>query len=119
MFGAYLKVVDHCAQCGEPLHHQRADDAPAYFVVLIVGHIVVPLALAVETAFAPPYWVHFVLWAPLTIGLALSLLHPVKGAIVAWQWSQGMHGFAPEGLASEAELAGDGHVCLLDAEDHR
>ena len=42
MFRAFLKVADHCPACGEALHHQRADDAPAYFVIMIVGHIVVP-----------------------------------------------------------------------------
>src|SRR5499427_6500508 len=55
MFRAFLKVADHCAVCNEALHHHRADDAPAYFVILIVGHIVVPLVLAVEIVFAPPY----------------------------------------------------------------
>ena len=87
LFRAFLKVADHCPACGEALHHQRADDAPAYFVILIVGHIVVPLALAVETAFAPSYWVHVVLWLPLTLGLSLALLQPIKGALVAWQWA--------------------------------
>jgi len=95
MFRAFLKVADHCARCGEALHHHRADDVPAYFVILIVGHIVVPLALVTETAFSPPIWVHWVLWLPLTLGLALALLQPVKGVIVAWQWAQGMHGFDP------------------------
>ena len=52
----------------KPLHHHRADDAPAYFVILIVGHLVVPIALAIETAFAPPYWVHLVTWGPVTLG---------------------------------------------------
>ncbi len=82
--------------CGEALHHHRADDAPAYFVILIVGHIVVPLALVVEVAFAPPYWLHAVLWLPLTLGLAIGLLQPVKGAIVGWQWANYMHGFDPQ-----------------------
>lgn len=93
LFRAFLKVVDNCAVCGEDLHHHRADDAPAYFVILIVGHIVVPLALLVETHFHPSDWVHYALWLPLTLGLALALLQPVKGAIVAWQWSNRMHGF--------------------------
>ena len=53
MFRALLKVNDHCPSCGEALHHHRADDAPAYFNIVIVGHIVVPLVLSVETAFAP------------------------------------------------------------------
>ena len=71
----------------------RADDAPAYFVILIVGHIVVPLALAVENAYQPPHWLAFSIWMPLTLLLALGLLQPVKGAIVGWQWAQRMHGF--------------------------
>jgi uncharacterized protein (DUF983 family) len=95
LFRAFLKVADRCGTCGEALHHQRADDAPAYFVILIVGHIVVPLALVAEVAYAPPYWVHAVLWLPLTIGLAVGLLQPIKGAIVGWQWANYMHGFDP------------------------
>ena len=49
LFRAFLKVADKCAVCGEDFSHHRADDAPAYFNIVIVGHIVVPLALAVET----------------------------------------------------------------------
>ena len=93
MFRAFLKVVDRCAVCGTELFHQRADDAPPYFVILITGHIVVPTALVVETEFSPPFWLHAVLWGPLTVALALGLLQPVKGAIVALQWVLGMHGF--------------------------
>ncbi len=89
------------------MHHQRADDAPAYFVILIVGHIVVPLALVVEVAYAPPYWLHAVLWLPLTLGLAIGLLQPVKGAIVGWQWANYMHGFDPRAAAAEAAAGAD------------
>jgi uncharacterized protein (DUF983 family) len=95
MFRAFLKVADCCPACGEALHHHRADDAPAYFVILIVGHLVVPLALVVEVAYSPPYWLHAMLWLPLTVGLAVGLLQPIKGAIVGWQWANYMHGFDP------------------------
>jgi uncharacterized protein (DUF983 family) len=104
MFRAFLKVADRCPACGEALHHQQADDAPAYFVILITGHIVVPLMVAVETTFAPPYAVHLALWLPLTVGLAIGLLQPVKGAIVGWQWAHRMHGF-DGGSHGERELA--------------
>ena len=104
LFRAFLKVADHCPACGEALYHQRADDAPAYFVILIVGHIVVPLALAVEVAFSPPYWLHAMLWLPLTVALAVGLLQPVKGAIVGWQWANYMHGFDPA-AEQETDLA--------------
>ena len=95
LFRAFLKVVDRCEVCGSELFHQRADDAPPYFVILITGHIVVPLALIVETELGPPLWVHAVIWGPLTLALALALLQPVKGAIVGWQWATYMHGFDP------------------------
>jgi len=93
LFRAFLKVSDYCPNCREPLHHHRADDAPAYFVILIVGHIIVPLALLVETQYAPPLWVHWLIWIPATLGLSLYLLQPIKGAIVNLQWAFRMHGF--------------------------
>jgi uncharacterized protein (DUF983 family) len=93
LFGKFLKVVDHCSECGEVYHHHRADDFPAYIVIFIVGHIVVPLVLFTETHYAPPYWVHAALWPAMVAGLSLALLQPVKGAIVALQWFVGMHGF--------------------------
>ena len=96
IFRAYLKVVDRCAACGEDLSHQRADDAPAYFTMLIVGHIMVGGVLALERTVAPELWIHMLLWVPLTIGLSLALLPRVKGALVGLQWALKMHGFAVE-----------------------
>jgi uncharacterized protein (DUF983 family) len=93
LFDRFLKVADHCEACGEEFHHHRADDLPAYLVIVVVGHIIVPMVLAVETAYAPPYWVHFALWLPLTLIMSLGLLQPTKGLVVAMQWHAGMHGF--------------------------
>lgn len=93
MFRAFLKVNDNCPSCREELHHHQADDAPAYFDIAIVGHVVVPLALAVEVAYTPSYWIHAAIWLPLTLLLSLGLLQPIKGAIVGWQWANRMHGF--------------------------
>jgi uncharacterized protein (DUF983 family) len=94
MFSGFLKVADRCPVCCEELFHQRADDFPAYLVIVLVGHTVVPLALLVETEFAPALWLQVALWVPLTGLLSLALLSPIKGAVVAMQWFGGMHGFA-------------------------
>jgi len=96
MFRRYLKVADQCPSCGEALHHHRADDAPPYFTIAIVGHIVVGLVLAVEMAYRPPLWLHAAMWLPLTVILALIALPPIKGALVALEWALLMHGFDPQ-----------------------
>jgi uncharacterized protein (DUF983 family) len=93
LFRAFLKVTDRCPVCGEDFSHQRADDFPAYIVILIVGHILVPSALIVETEFAPSYAVQLAVWLPLALVLSLALLQPVKGGIVGLQWALRMHGF--------------------------
>jgi uncharacterized protein (DUF983 family) len=95
LYRRYLKVSDTCPTCGEELFHHRADDAPPYFTVVIVGHIVVALVLLVEMAYRPPLWVHAALWLPLTIILALVFLPPIKGALIGLQWALRMHGFDP------------------------
>lgn len=96
----YLTVVDHCAQCGEKLGHIRADDGPAYFTVLLAGHIVVPGVLIVEQEWAPPL-VPFVACALVVTALLIGALLPVcKGGVVGLMWalklSGGeMHGDSP------------------------
>jgi len=96
VFQGFLTVGDKCSGCGQEFHHHRADDAPPYFAIMIVGHVVVSLVLAVEIAYRPALWIHAALWIPLTIVLALAVLRPIKGAIVAYQWALRMHGFEYE-----------------------
>ncbi len=93
LFGRFLKVADHCEVCGEDFTPQRADDFPAYLVIVVVGHIVVPALLAVEMAYAPPAWLQLMIWLPVTLFSSLALLQPTKGAIVGLQWQTGMHDF--------------------------
>lgn len=95
LFCGYLKVNEYCPACHEELWHQRADDAPPYMVITIVGHIIVPLVLAVEMALHPAIWLHMVIWLPLTAILSLVMLPPAKGALVGYQWAMRMHGFDP------------------------
>jgi uncharacterized protein (DUF983 family) len=85
--------VPQCTGCGTELHHHRADDAPPYFTILAVGHIVVPAMLLLERMVEPPSWVHTVLWLPLVLVLSLALLPRIKGALIGFQWAHRMHGF--------------------------
>jgi uncharacterized protein (DUF983 family) len=93
IFRAFLKVADRCSACGLDFTPHRADDLPAYLVIVIVGHIVVPLALMIETNYSPPVALQLAIYLPLTVIASLLLLQPVKGAVVAVQWALRMHGF--------------------------
>ncbi|MEM7090435.1 MAG: DUF983 domain-containing protein [Pseudomonadota bacterium] len=94
---SYLKVNDHCPNCGEEFFHHRADDGPAYLTILLVGHLMAPALHVSYVHFRPD---------PLTLALGFSvacaasslyLLPRLKGMIVAYQWARRMHGFENAG----------------------
>ena len=101
IFYRYLKVNDRCPACGEEFFHHRADDAPPYLTILVVGHIVGTCILAVDS-FAPnlPLVYHMILWPTLTLVLSLALLPVFKGGLIALQWALRMHGFETAGAPS-------------------
>ena len=101
IYKTYLKVNDSCPSCRQELHHQRADDAPPYFTMLITGHVIVGGILALERMYAPPTWVQLAIWMPLLVLLSLWLLPRIKGALIGYQWAYRMHGFG----GTEAEGA--------------
>jgi uncharacterized protein (DUF983 family) len=111
LFRSFLKVVDRCEVCHEEYFHHRADDFPAYLVILVVGHIVVPLQLWMETRFAPSLVFQLALLLPLIGILTIGLLQPVKGMVVAVQWRAGMHGFSESKKAREAKAAKGASAC--------
>jgi uncharacterized protein (DUF983 family) len=89
IFKGFLKVVESCEVCSAPLGLARADDAPPYFTILIVGHIVIPLLFIVDKA-QLPIWMMSLIFLPLTVALTLALIRPVKGATVGLMLSLNM-----------------------------
>lgn len=90
---SYLKVRDSCPVCDQALHHQRADDGPAYLTILIVGHVMAPSMLWAFETFRPEPLVLATIFSVGCIALSLYLLPRLKGVIVAFQWARRMHGF--------------------------
>ena len=90
LYTRYLKVDLDCEVCGHDLARYPADDGPAYFTILIIGHLVVaPLLLF------PFIWkMTPALVVPLTVlplaGLTLLLLPRVKGAVIGALWAVGL-----------------------------
>ncbi len=94
LFPRFLKPADRCASCGEALNGHQADDFPAYIVILLLGHILVPTMIEINHFFDVPLLWQSMIWPALALILAMAMIQPVKGAVIALQWARRMHGFA-------------------------
>jgi len=86
LYEGFLTVAERCTVCGLDLRKADSGDGPAVFIIFILGFVVVPLALLLESAVAPPLWLHLVIWPPVIVGGALALLRPAKGILIALQF---------------------------------
>lgn len=86
LFQGFLKLAPRCEACGLDLAFADSGDGPAVFVMTIAGFIVVGAALWVEIAYAPPYWVHALIFLPLTVIVCAGLLRPTKSLLIALQY---------------------------------
>ena len=64
LFNGWLRVSDRCSRCDAPLGQVRADDAPPYFTIFAVAHVVIPGMLWLEKSHAPELWIHTAIWVP-------------------------------------------------------
>ncbi len=86
LFAGFLDTAPACPACGLDFKFIDSGDGPAVFIILIVGFLVVGLALFVEVSYQPPLWLHAMLWLPLTLGLSIGMLRPLKGLMIALQF---------------------------------
>lgn len=86
LFSGFLDTAPSCQACGLDFKFIDSGDGPAVFIILIVGFIVVGLALFVEVSWQPPLWLHALLWLPLTLGLSIGMLRPLKGLMIGLQY---------------------------------
>lgn len=87
LFAAYLKQVDACAACGEAYRHIRSDDAAPWLTILVVGHLLVPVILAVERQTSWPNWISMTVWPAIAVGATLAVLPRAKGFLMSMIWA--------------------------------
>lgn len=86
LFISVLKPGKECMNCNLDYEFIDSGDGPAVFVILIIGFLVTAMAMAVQSSFAPPIWVHMVLWIPLITVLSIWGLQFSKGIMIALQY---------------------------------
>lgn len=101
LFRGYLSVRPACPHCGEELHHQRADDGPAYLTILLVSHLGAPLLLAIFMMYRPSAMAMLIGFGLGAVVLSLLLLPRIKGGMIGFQWARRMHGFGAEPASIE------------------
>jgi uncharacterized protein (DUF983 family) len=86
VFTGLLTVRNACPRCGLDLSAEDAGDAPAVFLIFLLGAVAVGIAAWMELEFSPPIWVHIVVLTPIIIGGAIGLLRPMKAGMIALQY---------------------------------
>ncbi len=86
LFSGWTKFADRCRACGLDLSSFNVGDGPAAFLTLIIGAVIVTLAITVELNFSPPFWVHVILWVPLTAVAVIGSLRLAKGVLISLEY---------------------------------
>lgn len=86
LFASLIGFAGACPKCGLDFTGFDVGDAAAPFLIFIIGTIVVVAAIWVELAQSPPWWLHVVLWVPLTLMLTLAALRFAKGLLAALEY---------------------------------
>lgn len=101
LFAGWARFAERCGVCGLDFSRFNVGDGPAAFLILIVGTIAVGLAIWVQLAFEPPWWVHVLLWLPLIVGGTLAGLRLAKAWLLASEYRRGAAEHRHEGPGSE------------------
>lgn len=83
LFKGLLSVNDQCSACHLNFDFEDSGDGPTVFIIMGLGFIILGAALFLELNYAPPGWLHFVLWPPLILALGLPALRMTKGILIA------------------------------------
>lgn len=83
LFAGVVRFANSCSNCQLDFTQYNVGDGPAAFLTMIVGAVVIALAIMVDIAVRPPFWLHAMIWVPFTVILIVGLLRFAKGALIA------------------------------------
>lgn len=88
LFGRFLKPVASCNACGRDWTLQASDDFPAYLVILLLGHLLVPIVVEANLSYDLPMITQMLLWPAIALAGALTMIQPAKGFVIALIWAR-------------------------------
>jgi uncharacterized protein (DUF983 family) len=91
LFQGLASFAPKCRVCGLGYAGFNVGDGPAAFLILLVGALITALAITVELGLNPPFWVHVILWVPLTALAVIGSLRIAKGLLLALEYRHRAH----------------------------
>lgn len=88
LFAGPVAFADKCRACGLDYGKFNVGDGPAAFLTLIIGALITGLALWLDAAFRPPFWVHIILWVPITALAVVYGLRMAKAALLHAEYTR-------------------------------
>ncbi|KPF77397.1 hypothetical protein IP68_01720 [Blastomonas sp. AAP25] len=82
LFAGWVRFATRCRACGHDFSSYNVGDGPAAFLILVIGALVCAFALVLQVRMSPPFWVHILLWVPITSALVLLSLRVSKAAML-------------------------------------
>ncbi len=89
LFDGVAKFAPKCPACGLDFSAYNVGDGPAAFLTMGVGAIIVFLAITVDQGLHPPFWVHVLLWVPLTAVMTALSLRVAKAMLLTIEHRRG------------------------------
>lgn len=86
LFAGPVQFAASCRACGLDFAGFNVGDGPAAFLIFGVGGLVTALAIWLELAASPPWWLHIALWLPLTVLLTIAGLRVAKAWLLAVEY---------------------------------
>lgn len=86
LFSGFLTIAPRCKVCELGFDGHDTGDGPAFFIMLPLCLMVAGSALWLDLTYAPPMWVHLILWPTLIVTISLLALRPIKAIMVALQY---------------------------------
>ena len=86
LFAGWLRFADRCAACGLDFSAFNVGDGPAALLILVLGGAIVAAAIVLELTVSPPFWVHILIWVPVSTAAVVAALRVSKAALLALEY---------------------------------
>lgn len=83
LFDGPVRFAPKCRDCELEFSRFNVGDGPAAILILLIGGLVAGLAIWLQLAFDPPYWLQAAIWVPVTLALVIGGLRVSKAALLA------------------------------------